>query len=142
VIHIALIEARDIGATGADHVDGEFFAQALNLLGRNAEEREHAALPLNETEVAFDASVAQATDHQRAVAVDAIAHGGQFTQPLCFQSSIVKDLGDDQRAMRGWHGVVVADCAEQVGLRDRGLLRIGGDHADGTDPFAVQTEVL
>src|SRR5688572_425786 len=86
-VHVRVIDARDVDTARLDHVDVEFLAQANHLFLRDAEEREHAALPRDEREVHRRLARRELVDEQLAQAVQAAAHLLELFDPLRAQRS-------------------------------------------------------
>jgi len=117
-------------------------AQCVHLRGVDPEEREHAALSRDETEVMLRAMHAQLLHDLESQVLDAAAHGLELLRPLPPQRLIAQDRVHDGRAVIGRHRPDAARDAHQ--LTECGVRRCRrcADQVQQAGALAIQSEVL
>ena len=109
---------------------------------RSTDQREHAAMPLDEVEAVAVAPRAQAGREHLAQAQHVGAHLVELGPPLGAQGRVVQDRADDRGTVRRRRRVVRARDAEQLSQHDVRPLRRGAEHEGAADPVAIEPEIL
>src|SRR5262249_41927000 len=78
IVDIFIVHGCHADAPGADDIEAVFFAQSLDLFGRQSGIGEHPALILDEAEILLGALLDQGRDELFAHLADALAHLGQL----------------------------------------------------------------
>ena len=102
----------------------------------------HPALLIDMSEVFRQPERRQCFDQAAAQVRYTAAHGFDFVDPQVFKLCIAEDGRHHCRAMIRRVGPQVASQVRQLAADIRQLFAVIGTHDQGTNPFAVQTEVL
>src|ERR1700730_3856823 len=119
-----------------------FLAQALDYLGRNAQQRKHSALLANEIERTVARDLAERSGEERAHIVDPSSHGGKLLEPLTLPRRVRENVRRYCGPMVGRHRIDAACDLQYVTEHRVGAVLVLTDHGQCAGALAIQTQIL
>src|SRR5260370_11437266 len=119
-----------------------FLAQALDYLGRNAQQRKHSALRADEIERTIARCLAELSGEERAHIVDPSSHGGKFLEPLSLECRVRENVRRYCGPMVGRHRIDAASDLQYVTQAGIGAVLVLTDHGQCAGALAIQTQIL